>query len=94
MATGFIQKPLNVSVSSAAWTAVTLGADQSAKDFAVQARAANNFKMSDTSAGTKYFTVKSGTAISFEDVNAPKGSTLFYAQSSAAADVLEVVITR
>lgn len=94
MASGFIQKPINTAITSSAWTAITLGATQFAKDIAIQARGANNFLFSDTSSGAKYFTVKSGTVLSFENINVRKETTIGYAKSAAANSTIEVFITR
>jgi hypothetical protein len=91
-ATGKIQTPLNVSVENTGWTAITLGAGQRCSGFVARIRgASNDWKMSDSSTGTKYITIDNASALSM-DIDADKGETLFYVQTSTGADTLEVLL--
>ncbi len=94
---GHIQKPIVQAITTGAWVAVALGTSQSCSEFIVHSRAKNSWKMSDVLAGTTYFTVWNGDAISIQ-LRAPKtattGAILFYAQALAVNDSLEILIVR
>ena len=92
-ATGAIQKPLNTSVDNVSWTAITLGSGQRCDGFVAKTRGSDDWKMSDTDAGTKYITIDGSNSLSM-DISVDRGGTLFYVQTATGADTIEVLITR
>jgi hypothetical protein len=88
-----IQTPINTAVTTGAWTAITLGAAQSAMSFMAQTRGGNSWKFSDSAAGTKYVTVPGGQSLCF-DLSVVKGATVFYVQSIGANDTIELFILK
>jgi len=87
-----ITKPINETLpaTGAGAVLVSLPAGVTCKGWAVQARGSVNMKLSDVLALTTYWTVKSGQSFYLEDMLGPN-ATLFYAESAAAEDVVEVV---
>lgn len=90
-----IETPINATLpaTGAGAALITLGAAQDCTDYLVQARGSVDMKISDTLALTKYYTLKSGTAISLSQALG-KASNMFYAESGGAADTVEVLIKR
>lgn len=91
-----IQTPLNTSITTSTWKAITLNSGQSCSSIVARTRGATGntgFKASDSSGGTTYFTLSAGETLEM-DINGADGTTLFYAQSTGADDTLEVIIVR
>lgn len=91
---GAVLSPIvTTDVTSSAWTAVSLGANQSGVRFIAKPRTAGSWKISAASTGTPYYSVATDTVVEF-NLNVPKGGTLFYAQSGAATNVIELFVMR
>jgi len=90
-----IMTPINETLpaTGAGAVLVSLGTDQDSTDFLIQARGAVDMLISDVAALTTYFTVKSGTIASLNQVLG-KGSKAFYAESGSTASVVEVLPIR
>lgn len=87
-----ILTPINETLPASGETPVLvqLGASQSCSDYAVQARGSVDIKISDTSAMTTYWTIKSGSAVSLNQILG-KGAKMFYAVSGSTADTIEIL---
>lgn len=88
-----IQKPINATLPISSGTAalISLPATQTCSDYAIQARAAVDMKISDVEAMTTYWTVKAGTAQSMAEIFGAGGISLFYAISGSDASVVEIL---
>ena len=82
-----LHTPIEVSITTGGFVAVTLTADKSCKGFHVSTRDAADFLLSDVSAGTTYATLKSGM---FFDIAAEGGDILFYAKGTSST-TLEII---
>lgn len=80
---------LNTAVADDSWTAISLAADENCRAICARLRTGNTWKMSDTSAGTNYYTVSGAISI---NIIKGSGGTLFYVQSSSGSDTLEVIL--
>ncbi len=88
-----MQDPLNIAIDNSTWTPITLTADCSM--FLAQSRGTFDWKWSNSSTGTPYFTVKNIDKAFGEPINQSKGDVLFYAQLvTEASDTLEVATGR
>ena len=88
-----IQTPINTSVTTTTWVAITLGTSQSGMTFMVQTRGGNDWKFSDSSAGTSYVTVSGGQSFCF-NLSVVKGATIFYVQSVGNNDTIELFVLK
>lgn len=88
-----MQDPLNIDIDNSTWTPITLNAGCSM--FLAQSRGTFDWKWSNSSTGTPFFTVKNIEKAFGEPINLNKGDVLFYVQLvSEASDVLEVATGR
>lgn len=78
---GLIAKPIIVGCTTTEWTAVT--GEVGTTSIVVKAEDSIAIKISDTSDGAKYFTIPSGSALtySFPSPLYPDGETMFWAQT-------------
>lgn len=83
-----IEGVLNVSISSASFTAVQLGASQSCKAIFVTTRDAADWLLSNVSAGTTYATLINGIGI---DIAGSPEQILFYVKGTSTT-TLEVIL--
>ncbi len=90
-----IEEPINKAIADSSWTAVSLSADQTCTAYAVQARTSAAFKVSNSSTGTKYWTVPADGILSITARHTgPGNKVLFYAQSASGAVTLEVFLVK
>lgn len=87
-----IEDPINTSITDSTWTAVSLGSGQTCSAYAIQSRDGTAFKISKSSSGAPYWTVKEDGGLSPTKHHGVAGATLFYAQSSSGNIVVEVFI--
>ena len=87
-----IQKPVNETLPASDATAalISLPATQECTSWIIQARGSVDMKISDVSAMTTYFTIKSGTQARI-DIVLGKGAKCFYAISGGAESVVELL---
>jgi len=86
------QEPINTTISSTAWTAITLDGKTPCSSYMFQTRDGSDFKWARTAYPEFYFTFKDGAV---PVINLPGNDTpkiLFYAQSIEASAVIEVFI--
>jgi hypothetical protein len=80
---------LNVAVTNAAWTAITLAAGTSCKKIVAKLRDNSAWRVSAILLGTTYLTVVDKLEL---NIAKTAGQVLFYAQSVAANGTLEVLL--
>lgn len=84
-----ISDVLNVAVTNAAWTAITLAASTSCKKIVAKLRDNSAWRVSAILLGTTYLTVVDKLEL---NIAKTAGQVLFYAQSVAANGTLEVLL--
>jgi len=86
-----ISDVLNVSLTSGTWTAVALQDElrMACKSIVAKMRDETDWKLSHLAAGTRYATISGNLTL---DIAKARGEVLFYAQSSEATGVLEVIL--
>jgi len=80
---------INTAVDTSNWTAITIPTDTSCKAILAHLRSGNQWLLSHTSAGTKYFTM-SGTLSM--DIASNEEEVLFYVKAVSGADTMEVIL--
>jgi len=86
------QEPLNVTINSSTWTAVTLSSPKPLAGYAFQTRDGADFLWKHASTDTAYFTVRDGNIIFVELSNSQQQEVLFYAKSVSGTPVVEVFL--
>jgi len=86
-----ISDVLIVNIAVATWTAVTLQdvTKMACKSIVAKMRDGTDWKLSHLAAGTRYATIAGNLTL---DMAKGRGEVLFYAQSSEATGVLEVIL--
>lgn len=84
-----IRNILNVGVTDAAWTAISLGAKDTCRAISAGLRSGGSFKLSHMSEGTKYKTIQENINM---DIVKELSKTLFYIQTTSGDDTLECII--
>ena len=87
-----IKPILNTEINDSEWTEVSLSSQQTGRQYVIQSRDGSDFKISNTSSGSTYWTVRDGSAISVKDYSLAMGDTLFYAKSVSGTITIEVFI--
>lgn len=85
------EEPINTTISTDK-TPIALDGDTQCRVYTFQARDAVDFKWYKTATSTKYFTVKSGTAITVTNNRETTPTNLFWAQAESGTPVIEVFI--
>jgi hypothetical protein len=80
---------MNEAVDAASWTPVTVQSGKFSKIVAAKLRSGSDWKISHRSNGAQYLTVKGTLTM---DLVSEEGDILFYAQTAAGADTLEVLL--
>lgn len=86
------EEPVNTSIDSITWTAISLDGSTACKNYIFQSRDGSDFKWKKTAGSTNYFTVRDGTAISVTFTRERQPGVLFYAQSVSGSPVIEVFV--
>lgn len=80
---------LNVSVSDSAWTAITLGAEDSCRAVEVGLRSGDGWKLAFESTGARYRTITKNIGV---NIIKSKEDTLFYVQTALGSGTLECIL--
>jgi hypothetical protein len=84
-------KPLAaVALNSSTFTAINLGVDVSKKTVLLRCRSAIDVLISDTLAGTNYYTIPSGSALALNV--GPTTGIFCYAKAASSTPSLEILI--
>lgn len=81
----------NIAINTSTFTEVPLPSGVSFSGFEAKTRDDDRFQISDTAAGTNYYTILLKTE---EDIKGSVGSPLFYARAIGAATTLEVLFKK
>ena len=78
------------NLTDSAWESITLDSGKFCKQFIVKTWSGEDFKISDSAAGTDYITINGSLNMDFGGAYT---SALLYSQSVSASDILELLYT-
>ena len=78
------------NLTDSTWASITLDSGKFCKQFIAKTRSGEDFKISDSAAGTDYITINGSFNMDFAGAYT---SALLYSQSVSASDVLELLYT-